>query len=126
MEFNILKLGKIALLEIIVIVVLAVLCILWMIDTSGPYEPYLVFFGLVLACTDFYRRHKVEVITPNNLSEPSKIFIKKPKLEGVIAQCSSVSCNRVARNTDEAEAYFGFRTMQNGLRRVQSYCRKCR
>ncbi|MCU7963844.1 hypothetical protein L5M43_14500 [Shewanella sp. SW36] len=128
---NVLKLGKIALLEVVAIISSISIGIAWMFDSNGPYEPYLVCCGLVWVCTDFYRRYKVQPTiskhkeTINN-SPPKSPFVKIEKVDGAIAQCPSAMCNRVAMTVEDAEAYFGFRKLANGKNLVQSYCRACR
>ncbi|NOE76917.1 hypothetical protein GU260_01990 [Vibrio cholerae] len=130
---NFRSLDKIAKLELFAIIVLFVLSILWMRDPDGAYEPFFVFFGLVFVCTEFHRRYKVEepedaetIPKPDEERQKATPFIKKVKAEGVIAQCPTKTCNTIAKTTQEVEAYFGYRTMMNGKRLVQSYCRKCR
>ncbi|MEZ9453135.1 hypothetical protein [Vibrio splendidus] len=129
---NFKNLGKIAKLELGAIIVLVILGTLWMLDPEGLYEPFFVFCGLVFVCTEFYRRYKVEEpigSTTRELDKEQKkvtSFVKKVKPEGVIAQCPSPTCNTTAKTTQEVEAYFGYRTMMNGKKLAQSYCRKCR
>jgi hypothetical protein len=135
---NIRSLGAIAKLELGAIIALVILGILWMLDPDGPYEPYLAFSGLVFVCTEFYRRYKVDneaEITKSNqtdyhpLDNASKTKVattRKVKPKGAIAHCSSATCNSFAMTTEEAQAYFGYRTMSDGTKCVQSYCRKCR
>ncbi|MDK2594042.1 hypothetical protein [Pseudoalteromonas obscura] len=134
MDFR--NLDKIAKLELSTIIVLVILGVLWMLDPEGLYEPFFVFCGLVFVCTEFYRRYKVE--DPKKPESPDTIyklgterkkvttFIKKVKPDGAIAQCPSQTCNTIAQTAQEAEVYFGYRTIKSGEKRIQSYCKKCR